>query len=267
MWRVTVFFAVMFCFGAAFGALPDVPLCDNGYLVMSVTSETSISESGEDITTSTVEYSCQSYANNQGTCPESYVSHDVPGLMSTDMNGNCSENIRKVRSKGLFMTADLPVTLCDNGYFDGTACVSYVADSENCPSGYVKSFVNQSVRRVLGECPDGAYMIDDNQITVWAYPYDSTPDTTIVVRLCDSGYDMNYLGDCAALCTVSNTGVKTQYLRTDTGLVFPVYGKKLTTPSLNIKTGNRQCYVNMVPGNGSGAINVRYQDVVYRTVN
>lgn len=264
MWRVTVFFAVMFCFGAVFGALPDVVLCDNGYPVMNVISNTATDDSGTEVTTTTVEYSCQSYA--QGACPDTYSERNLAGVFSTDMNGGCADSLRRIRSQDVFMAQVLPVTLCDNGYFDGVSCVPYAPDSENCPSGYNRMFSNALLRRVVGTCPDGTYAVSDNEITVWSYPYDSTPDTTIAVRLCDSGYDMNYQGNCAALCAISNTGVSMQYMRTSTGLVFPVYAKKLTTPSLNVKAGNRQCYVNMLPESGSGAINVRYQDALYRTV-
>lgn len=256
---------VMYVCGA-FGALPDVPLCDAGYPVMTVTETTETdSDTGEEITTKTVEYSCQSYT--QGVCPDSFVARDLHGVFMTDMVGKCSDDMRKIRSGGLFIEQQLPVTLCDNGYFNGDSCVPYAPDTENCPSGYNKMFVNSSVQRVLDTCPDGTHLISDNQISVWSYPYDSVPDTMVAVRLCDSGYDMNYMGDCTALCAVSNTGVNMQYLRTSTGLVFPVYVKKLTTPSLNVKAGSRQCYINLVPGSGSGAINVQYQDVLYKTVN
>ena len=257
--------SVLFIFCGGLSALADVVLCDGGFPVMNAVSETSVSETGEEIITPIVEYSCQPYS--QGICPTSYVSYDVSGLFPTDMDGNCnSEKIRKVPSHGGFVASGFPVTLCDNGYFDGVACVPYSEALENCPTGYFKAFANKSVQRVYGECPDKTVLFSNENIAVWTYPYDDNVDADIVLRLCDTGYDMNYLGECAALCSVSNTGVKTQYLRTDTGLSFPVYSKKLTVPSLNVKTGNRRCYVNMIPGGGLNAINITSEDTTYRVV-
>ena len=47
-------------------------------------------------------------------------------------------------------------------------------------------------------------------------------------------------------------------LRTSTGLIFPLFKDKLTTPALNIKFENNQiCYANLEPGTASNTLNFK----------
>ena len=255
----------------AFGALPDMMLCVGGYPVMTVTETT---DPDTETTTKTAEYSCNKYVAK--TCPDTFLSYEVPGAGATDMEGNCPNGMYRVRMRGGFMAHNMPATLCDNGYFDGAGCVPYAPDSTNCPDGYNKVIANTSLRVIADgtDCPSGTRSVspydgsvpDNKMVSVWSYPYETVPDTKLSVRLCPDGQDMNYAGDCAALCAVSNTGVSMRYLRTGNGLVFPIYAKKLTTPSLNFKSGNRHCYVNLLPERVMGTINIMRDNEYFHVV-
>lgn len=85
---------------------------------------------------------------------------------------------------------------------------------------------------------------------------------TNIVWECDSGTVHMSNDTCEPLCTAGMTK-----LRTSTGLSFNIYANKLTTPSLNLSQNNIVCYVNLLPGVASGAINVRYGNTVYHTAN
>ena len=68
-----------------------------------------------------------------------------------------------------------------------------------------------------------------------------------------TGYENSWAGkvSCAENCPANNTT-----LRTSTGLIFPLYGEKLTTPALNIKFENDQiCYAELRPGTASDTLN------------
>ena len=56
-------------------------------------------------------------------------------------------------------------------------------------------------------------------------------------------------------------------MKSSLGAVLPLYGERLTTPSLHAQIGNNVCYVNMISGTGgSGAINVNYNNQTYHLV-
>ncbi len=80
---------------------------------------------------------------------------------------------------------------------------------------------------------------------------------------CNNGFNKTFEGLCALMCTA---GVTT--LRTGTGVIVPLYAEKLTTPAINIRTtGGQMCYANLAEGNGAGAINVKYNNITYHTVD
>lgn len=65
-----------------------------------------------------------------------------------------------------------------------------------------------------------------------------------------------------ALC---NTGISN--IKTSSGLNVPLYSERGTTPSLCVNYNNTTCYADLESGNVSGAINVKYNGVVYHTVD
>jgi hypothetical protein len=273
MWGIFIFFMMFMCSATVYGALPDMMLCDGGYPVMTVTE---ITDEAAETTTKTVEYSCQKYVAND-YCADNYITVNLFGIGMPRTDGTCPEATHRMRNHGVYMLNQIPVTMCENGYFDGVGCVSYAPDTENCPAGYNNVFSNDSIRVVANglDCPagtrlvspyDGSNLTDNSLISIHGYPYTDVLDTKLAVRLCAAGQDMNYLGNCANLCALTSTGVSMRYLRTGGGLVIPIYATKLTTPSLNFKSGNRQCYVNLVPEKSKGAINIMYEDNFYHAV-
>ena len=71
-----------------------------------------------------------------------------------------------------------------------------------------------------------------------------------------------YNGQCAEECSVLNV------LKTNTGLSFPLFGNKLTTPSLNIRKNNVTCYIQLEPGNGvTNSLNVAWSNTTYHAVS
>ena len=240
---------VLFYVCGVSSALADVVLCDNGYF------------NGTE---------CVPYT--QDKCVAGYIKQDVVGF-GVAANGVCGGVA--TQGKGIYAYSAFDTELCDNGYFNGTECVPYVENTDVCPGGYNQISDKVSFRAVADglDCPsgtvaisayDGSHLPDEKQMLVWSYPYDSTPDNMITLRMCGAGQEMNYLGNCANLCAVPGL----RYLRSDTGVVVPVYASKITVPSLNIRSGNSQkCYVNLLPESGVGAINVRYNDALYHTVN
>ena len=227
----------------------DTELCDNGYF------------NGTE---------CVPYV--QDNCVAGYTKQSVTG--SGIMAGvGCTGVV--TQGKGIYAYSAFDTELCDNGYFNGAECVPYVENTDVCPGGYNEISDVVTFRAVADglDCPsgtitisayDGSHLPDENQMLIWSYPYTGTPDNMIALRMCGAGQEMNYLGNCANLCAASGVN----YLRSDTGVTVPVYASKITTPSLNIKaTGARACYVNLLPESSTGAINVKYNDAFYHTVN
>ena len=71
-----------------------------------------------------------------------------------------------------------------------------------------------------------------------------------------------YNGQCAQECTISRT------LNTSTGLSIPLFGNKLTTPSLNIRRNNVTCYIPLESGNGgTNSLNVSWANTTYHAVS
>ncbi len=241
------------------GALPDTVLCDGGFPTM-VTSDSD----------GTATYGCQRYDNDK--CMTGYTRR-VIYHSGVSFDGKCAT--AAAQGKGVYMLMAEDNVVCDDGFYNGSECVKYTENAELCPSGYRDMFTADTVRLASDdtECPsglsvlggyDGSHVSDEQQMYVWSYPYVDVPDNMIVLRMCAVGYEMNYLGNCVALCNVSGL----RYLRTSTGVIAPVYNSKLTTPSLNIRSGSsKTCYVNMLPESAVGAINVKYNDALYHTVN
>lgn len=256
-----VFVFLLFYYTGAVVALPDAVLCDNGF-------PTIVSGDAD----GDVVYGCTPYI--QDKCENGYSKRVIHGAGANVIDGNCASNM-PVQGVGIYVPSSLGNVLCDGGYYDGDVCVKYSENDELCPVGYRDIFTTNGIllAQFGTDCPtgttvldayDGGHVPDERQMVVWSYPYTDAPDNMIALRMCAAGYEMNYLGNCAALCSVS--GVR--YLRTSTGVFAPVYDKKLTSPSLHLGLGNAKvCYVNLQPESATGAVNIKYNDALYHTVN
>lgn len=74
-----------------------------------------------------------------------------------------------------------------------------------------------------------------------------------------TGYENYWDGAVSCIETCAGGGTE---LRTSSGLAFPLYGEKVTTPSLNLKFSNDAiCYVPLINGvGGHGTLNVKMPD-------
>lgn len=74
--------------------------------------------------------------------------------------------------------------------------------------------------------------------------------------LCDDGFGQTTAGTCAPLCDGQPK------LRTD-NIALNIYSGPQSHPGLAIQYKEQVCYVNMVPGKKSGAINLEYSGNIY----
>ena len=256
------FLLIILTCGAAYGALPPMPLCDGGYPVATA------SDDG-------YTYTCQKYEQN--TCVSGYNAVNVDGCGQSHMDGSCSDTVVPVQAEVYINNA--PANLCDGGFYDGEKCVAYAPDANMCPQTYNKISESAEVmlRRVddAVACPATFTAIpvfddshhDDVQATVWGYPYNTVPDSMLALRMCPWGQEMNHLGNCVNLCPWESRNSYMRYLRTSTGLIVPIYATKVTTPSLHLQVENTRCYVNLMQGRKSGTINLQFNDQIWHVVD
>lgn len=253
-------FLLVFVCSNAFAAFNPMPLCDGGY-PMAVATDDGFT------------YTCVQYEQN--TCVSDYVAVNVLGLGPSYMDGSCSDTMIAVGVD--FYVNNRKPNLCKSGFYDGGKCVEYAPDSSVCPQTYNKITDDMALRVVDDdvECPTQFFEItafddshsDDDQITVWRYPYDTVPDSMLTLHLCPPGQEMNYLGNCVNLCPWKMGDLQMRYLRTSTGLIMPIYASKVTMPSLNVKAGNTQCYINLLPGNQTGTLNFKAGEQAWHVVD
>lgn len=139
-----------------------------------------------------------------------------------------------------FMFADMPAEICSN-------------------KKYITSYVYDSIRKLDGDmCPDGFYTV----------PYEIDCGEGFVdvagVPECENDVsgDFCLMPPSAAPCAAGIT-----MLRTGTGVSIPLLAERGTEPSLCVKYNDMVCYANLEVGQATGAINVRYNDLVYHTVD
>lgn len=127
------------------------------------------------------------------------------------------------------------ITLCTNGYSaDGSTCSTY--GTSNCPTDYYNvnvgatSFVENN-----GSCASGysQYIAEDS--------CGFEPDGSTCVNFCSGSELMTGTGGCSALCSAGAT-----VFRVSTGLRYPLWATKQTTPSLNVGFANGgRCYMSL----------------------
>lgn len=254
---------ILFIFCGAYGALPQMPLCDGGYPVATASDDGYI-------------YTCQEYTQN--TCVSGYGAVNTLGVGPSQMDGTCSNTITAINTDAFYINNSAR-QLCDGGYDDGAGCVKYAPDIKMCPQDYNKISESADVmlRRVDDDiaCPAKFAAIpvfddshhDDVQATVWGYPYTTVPDSMLALRMCPWGQEMNHLGDCVNLCPWESRNSYMRYLRTSTGLIVPIYATKVTSPSLNLQVENTRCYVNLLQGRKAGTINLQIKDEIWHVVD
>ncbi len=182
----------------------------------------------------------------------------------TNSEGSCDQTVASV-------------TAAVGAYVDGLTCPScsavgdgsYTLSDDGNTGGTEACYKECSVPCTQPECTyeNATCAYSDTPITGKHY-YGGSCDAVasacaIVDYLCNSGYNKTFSGVCALTCT---GGVTT--LRTGTGVIVPLYAEKLTTPAINIRTtGGQMCYANLAEGTGDSAINVKYGDATYHTVD
>lgn len=153
-------------------------------------------------------------------------------------------------------TMGAQVTLCNNGYLaNGSSCTSYTTG--DCPTNYQDLSINVNTITKLsnGVCNTGY-----SKYTINQQCNNNTTDSICAI-LCSGGLEYTDVGTCASICPGEHTT-----LRTSTGLVLPMWSEKQITPSLNVQIGENVCYVNLVSGQKSDAINIKYDNKIYHAV-
>lgn len=207
--------------GAVIGS--EITLCANGY-----------SPNGTTCTTYGV-----------GDCSADY--YDVKAGATTfvsSVNDSCS--VAGYKSRTLpdttieliyyGMVVGSEILLCDNGYSpDNSTCTTY--QQNDCPSEYygINAGGTSFATTNNGSCASGyhSYIAEDS--------CGFEPAGSTCISYCENGDMTTGAGGCSTLC-----GAGATTLRTSTGLKYPLWATKQTTPSINIgfPSGER-CYVNL----------------------
>ena len=220
----------------------EITLCSGGYL-----------SNGE----------CIQYDNGD-VCGLDYKTPLTSSFMATNYNyaSGCSNNgyTSKDIPDDMYAIYDASligneITLCSGGYLSNGECVSYTRG--DCPENYVDLSLpdNNVFARLNNATCSGVYKKFNIQ-ECKEYPTD-----TMCGILCSNNLEYTELGTCAALCPGEH-----HTLKTSTGLSFPLYATKQITPSINIQMGENVCYVNLLSGESTNAINIEYNNKIYHTI-
>ena len=210
---------------------------------------------------------CVAYTS--GGCPSGrYNSAVISTTFIASDDGNCYAGYDSYSRTGndIYPLVDSSV-LCPPGQFpaNGT-CTAYSAGT--CPDGMLNTTASSATSTTWATMTNGACPTNytEQEITAIEFACDSyvsrvTSETPACLLMCNNGLIFTEVNSCAALCSEHNK------LKTSTGLEFPMYSSKQITPSINIKVGKNVCYVNLVPGSESDAIQIKYDEQIYHTVN
>lgn len=167
--------------------------------------------------------------------------------------GRCEDGyVMRAMPDGMVMT---------NGFDSGQqiALGTITHTQGDCPDGYLDLAVND----------DSFFKLNTSGACSGGYKYTTAqcksemPDSPMICGiLCEDGLEYTDVGTCSALCAGEH-----KTLRTNTGLSYPLYATKSVTPSLNIKSGDTTCYINLISGTQTDAINIKYNNKIYHTVN
>lgn len=202
-----------------------------------------------------------------GGCPSGrYNSAVMNTTFVASEDGNCYNGFDVYSRKGddVYPLLDSSsLVLCDAGQYPANGiCTPYSVGT--CPENMLNTTVNSATWATMtnGVCPSN-YVEQSIEIIEYAcdtYENHITSDTPACLLMCANGNIFTEVNSCAALCPDHHK------FMTDTGLEFPMYATKQITPSLNIQLGKNTCYVNLVPGNKSESIHIKYNEQTYHTV-
>lgn len=135
----------------------------------------------------------------------------------------------------------LPMTCVPSTY-----CIQGI--SYTCPDGTYSDVASDSLDDCL-PCPDGTWRTS------------SMPECTACQTTpCDPTN-----GEPSITESPCELGITK--LATSTGQTFQLYSSKLTQPSIAIGYNNGVCYVKLSPGNANNAINIKFNNTIYHTIN
>lgn len=202
---------------------------------------------------------CQSGKHMQnGTCVNNAVGgcgsgfYDATAYAASAVHpvgGECyiEYSPQQVNRSIVYLTQSDAVVTCPVGqYATASGCVSN--PTGDCPTNFVALVPNAAFGRADANdaCATGYSSYGDMDFCRKYLGFNNMPDFCVPQLACPSG----------ALAMKSSLGA-----------VLPLYGERLTTPSLHAQIGNNVCYVNMISGTGgSGAINVYYNNQTYHLV-
>ena len=172
-------------------------------------------------------------------------------VVMAPMDGKCD---------GGFVIKNVDGITSANGFTAGSGITlnTITHTQGDCPNEYYDLAVNDNTFFKLnqsGTCTNGVSYTSEQCRA-------SMPDAPgICAILCSNGLEYTDVGTCAELCPGEH-----HTLKTSTGLSFPLYATKQVTPSINIQMGENVCYVNLINGRASNAINVQYNNKIYHTV-
>lgn len=200
----------------------EITLCTNGYSADGSTCSTysagDCTSGYHEIVTNTTSF----VSPTSNVCNVSgYKKHTMPDTSTT------------ITYHGAVVGSE--ITLCANGYSaDGSTCTTY--GTTNCPTDYYNVNVGAtSFAKNTGSCASGyqQYTAEDS--------CGFEPTGSMCISYCENGELTTSTGGCSALCGEGATA-----FRTSTGLKYPLWATKQTTPSLNIgfANGNR-CYMSL----------------------
>ena len=117
----------------------------------------------------------------------------------------------------------------------------FVAFAQSCPTGMVAVEYDNYVAADAGVCPAG-YVAHD------------------VTDACSGAAT----GACWLIEQIrARCGAGVVQIKTNSGVVVPLYSNRVTTPSFCVRYNDTVCYADMVLGRASGTVNVKYGDAVY----
>lgn len=191
-------------------------------------------------------------SNTMGDCDTGYVDSELNDYASFIQSnaGTCATGYQAIQTRQevsyLTHRGD-NVHKCAVGYYPtANGCVAYPVD--NCPNNYYAVVPNTAYTRL-------------NANDACNTNYSSYGD----VDLCLLHMAPNIADICTPQLACSGGGSS---LRTSTGVNLPLYGERVTTPSINVGFGGgTTCYVNMLSGAANNTINVKYNDTTYHGVN
>lgn len=191
-----------------------------------------------------------------GTCVADTIGDCATGFHDADMGtvtavqtlgGECYSGYQvQQTNRNVAYLIVSPNPPCGSGYYPTpNGCVAYTTG--DCMENYYAiSPTNAFVRASDDTCPTNYAMYNDTEICKSWPAFIDKPDFCTPQLLCDAGVTS---------------------LRSNTGMILPIYREKLTTPSLNARFENgKTCYLNTISGNGVNTINLRYNNETYHGV-